>query len=81
MSQTSAYNGSGSIIKKLDNKDDDEKYFNEKNYIDYDEDKEGEKGIIDLKLFVEVCKTNFPNVNPIEMFDMIILGLIYCYKL
>jgi len=55
--------------------------FDEKNYFDYNENDEEERGIIDLKLFVEVCKNNFPDVNPIEMFDMIMLCLIYCYKL
>ena len=58
-----------------------EPYFDEKDYIDYDENIEDEKGIIDLKLFVEICKNKFPDVNPIEMFDMIMLCLIYCYKL
>ena len=50
-------------------------------YCCIDKHKENEKGVIDLKLFVEVCKTHFPDVNPIEMFDMIMLCLIYCYKL
>ena len=61
--------------------EDDETRFDEKDYIDYDKNKENEKGIIDLKLFVEVCKKKFPDVNPIEMFDMIMLCLIYYYKL
>ena len=55
--------------------------FDEKDYIDYDENLEDEKGVINLELFVEVCKNKFPDVNPIEMFDMIMLCLIYCYKL
>ena len=81
MTETCVYNGSGSIIKKLDYQDDDETHFDEKNYIDYDESKEDKKGVIDLKLFVEVCKNKFSDVNPIEMFDMIMLCLIYCYRL
>ena len=55
--------------------------FDGKDYIDYDENIEDEKGVIDLKLFVDICKNNFPDVNPIEMFDMIMLCLIYCYRL
>ena len=55
--------------------------FDEKDYIDYDENLEDEKGVIDLELFVDVCKNKFPDVNPIEMFDMIMLCLIYCYRL
>jgi hypothetical protein len=55
--------------------------FDEKDYIDYDENIEDEKGIIDLKLFVDICKNKFPEIDPIEMFDVIMLCLIYCYKL
>jgi hypothetical protein len=58
-----------------------ETYIDEKDYIDYDKNFEDEKGVIDLELFVEICKNKFPNNNPIEIFDMIMLCLIYCYKL
>lgn len=66
---------------KINPKDYYETSFDEKDYIDYDENIEDEKGVINLELFVEVCKNKFPDVNPIEMFDMIMLCLIYCYKL
>lgn len=78
LSQTCAQNGSVNEDSKTKNYYDEP--FDEKNYFDYDENDEEERGIIDLKLFVEVCKNNFPDVNPIEMFDMIMLCLIYCYK-
>lgn len=83
MSQKCAYNGSVDEEKedKKNPIDYSETSFNEIDYIDYDENLEDEKGVIDLKLFVEVCKNKFPDVNPIEMFDMIMLCLIYCYKL
>jgi len=55
--------------------------FDEKDYIDYDENIEDEKGVIDLKLFVDICKNKFNDINPIEIFDIIMLCLIYCYKL
>ena len=62
--------------------DNDEKdYFDEKDYIVYDKNLEYEKGVIDLELFVEICKNKFPDINPNEIFDMVMLCLIYCYKL
>lgn len=64
----------------IDEKEDNEEN-EEKDYIYYDKNLEDEKGVIDLELFVEICKNKFPNNNPIEFFDMIMLCLIYCYKL
>ena len=55
--------------------------YDEKDYIDYDENIEDEKGVIELKLFVDICKNKFPEINPVQMFDIIMLCLIYCYKL
>ena len=66
---------------KKDYIDYDENIEDEKDYIYYDENIEDEKGVIDLKLFVDICKNKFPDINPIEMFDIIMLCLIYCYKL
>ena len=55
--------------------------LNEKDNIEYNEEKQYEKGVIDLKLFVDVCKNKFPDTNPVHMFDTIMLCLIYCYSL
>ena len=58
--------------------------FDETEYIDYDEKDYKKKdtcSVLDLKVFVEVCKKDFPDVNPIQLFDVIMLCLIYCYKL
>jgi hypothetical protein len=83
LSQTCAQYGFVNEEKedKKNPKDYNETLFDGKDYIDYDENIEDEKGVIDLKLFVEVCKNNFPDINPIEMFDIIMLCLIYCYRL
>jgi len=59
----------------------DEEDFNEKNYIKYDKKQELKKGIIDFKLFVDLCKDKFPEANPTQMFDVIMLCLIYCFSL
>jgi len=63
------------------NDDYDETDFDEKNYVDYNTFQENQKGVIDLKLFVEICKNKFADAHPIEMFDVIMLCLIYCYNL
>ena len=55
--------------------------FDEKKYIDYDEKEKDTCSVLDLKVFVEVCKKDFPDVNPIQMFDVIMVCLTYCYKL
>ena len=51
--------------------------FDVANYIDYIEN-ENKKGVIDLKTFVDICKIKCPDVNPIQMFDVIMLFLIHC---
>ena len=66
---------------KKKSKKDNETYFDEKDYIVYDKNLEDEIGVINLELFVEICKNKFPDINPNEIFDMIMLCLIYCYKL
>lgn len=83
LSQTCAQYGFVNEEKedKKNPKDYYEKLFDEKNYIDYDKNLEDEKGVIDLELFVDVCNNKFPDINPIVMFDMIMLCLIYCYKI
>jgi len=80
MSQTCAQYG-WVDEKKEDKKNNYETPFDEKDYIDYDENIEDEKGVIDLKLFVDVCKDKFPDAHPVHMFDVIMLCLIYCYSL
>jgi len=73
--QTYAYNGYiEHIIYETD--------FDVANYNDFDETKylenENEKGVIDLKNFVNICKIKCPDVNPIQLFDVIMLFMIHC---
>ena len=55
--------------------------FDKTEYIDYDEKEKDSSSVLDLQVFVEICKKDFPDINPIQMFDVIMLCLIYCYKL